>query len=186
MDAELELIRDSLLRRLRVELGSDDGEAAFEQHLLLIIKIHKLAGLNQTVEGEGAGWRQCFQEHFPKEGKPWRAKDAQMLWEDWRVGMLKWETPKRRVTVTHGQPHLHWVREPDGTLCVDLESMWDDYEAMVASFLTLVERDPQRRAVAVWRWHERRWSVRRLSVSTPHLAISASYSATAMGPSSFR
>jgi hypothetical protein len=165
---ELKAIRQSLLRRLRVPVGPEDGEEAFERHILLAVRFHKAAGLNQTIGGEGRGWCQYFDEHFPK-GALWNSGDAQILWEDWRVGLLKWETPKSRIAVTHGQPEAHWYREPRGTLCINLESMWDNFESSVASFLGLLQQDDARRAEAVTRWKARSWIVRQLEVgSSPY------------------
>lgn len=186
LDADLLAIRTSLLRGLRPRkpLGSSDGELAFERHILLAIRFHKAAGLNQTRKGEGVGWCEYFDEHFPKR-PGWSVGDAKVLWDDWRVGLVKWETPKSRVTVTHGRPDAHWHREPDGTLCIDLESMWDDFTRSVDSFVGLLARDEQRRDEAVRRWNERRWIVRHLVVESPrffNLMASAASSATAMAP----
>lgn len=185
-DPDLQGIRDSLLRGLRVELGPEDGDVAFERHILLAVRFHRAAGLNQTVTGEGLGWQQYFDEYFPKRPE-WVPEDETRLWTDWRVGLVKWETPKRGVTVTHGQPEAHWYREPAGTLCVNLESMWDDFEESVESFVDLLERDDARRAEAVGRWHQRSWTVRRLEITPMRLTharldVGAAHSATAMGP----
>ena len=91
-----------------------------------------------------------------------------LLFEDWRIGVVKHECPLSGVTVTHGLPQAHWYREPGGTLCVNLESMWDDFEQAVASFVRLLERDEPRRVEAINRWRKRAWTVRRLVVQPEH------------------
>ena len=163
LEETLSKIRESLLRGLGGKLRPDQGEAAFERHILLAVRVHKAAGLNQTVTGEGKGWCQYFEEHFPKRPER-RPEDAKLLWDDWRVGLVKWEAPKGGVTVTHGQPEAHWYREPDGTLCINLESIWDDFTTSVESFLALLRQDEGRRAEALRRWRERSWVVRQLVI----------------------
>lgn len=186
LEETLSKIRESLLRGLGGKLRPDQGEAAFERHILLAVRVHKAAGLNQTVTGEGKGWCQYFEEHFPKRPER-RPEDAKLLWDDWRVGLVKWEAPKGGVTVTHGQPEAHWYREPDGTLCLNLESMRDDFAASVENFLALLRRDEGRRTEALRRWRERDWVVRQLVIPETHplrgfRSTSAASSATAMAP----
>ncbi|MEX2644660.1 MAG: hypothetical protein WD249_00190 [Gaiellaceae bacterium] len=185
---DIEPIKKSLLRGLRIPLGPKDGDAAFERHILLVVRFHRAARLNQTVTGEGKGWAQFFAEHFPKRPE-WRDSDADLLWTDWRVTLVKDETPASGVTVAHGEPHVHWHREPTGTLCVNLESMWDDFERSVESFLSLLQRDAERRKVAVQRWQSRSWTVRPLAFAPVsgdlvRFTTSAAHSvtATAIGP----
>lgn len=185
---ELGELRESLLRNLRVQLGHHDGDLAFERHILLAVRFHRAAGLNQTVTGEQAGWVQFFEEHFPKRAE-WLPADAKLLFRKWRIGLVKHEAPLSGVTVTHGQPVAHWFREPDGTLCIDLESMWDDFAQAVASFIRLLERDEHRREEALDRWRKRGWTVRKLSIDsgkghdhgwvTIHPALGGAISATA-------
>ena len=162
MDDDVKRIRASLLRKLRVK--PKDGEEAAERHILLAVRFHRAAGLNQTEHGETKGWVQFFDEHFPKR-PGWRTDDAERLWLHWRLGLVKWEAPRKGVTMTHGQPEAHSYREPDGTLCIDLESMWDDFEAAVDSFARRLRVDDERRAHAVERWRKRQWTVRHLVVS---------------------
>ncbi|MGD0274275.1 MAG: hypothetical protein ABSB96_11165 [Gaiellaceae bacterium] len=184
LEETLARIRKSLLRGIGGKLGPDQGEAAFERHILLAVRFHNAAGLNQTVTGEGKGWCEYFEEHFPKRSE-WRPEDAKLLWNNWRVGLLKWEAPKRGVTVTHGQPEAHWYREPDGTLCIDLESMWDEFAVSVTNFLNLLRRDEGRRTEALRRWSERSWCVRQLVIPATHplrnlgVSTSSALSATA-------
>ena len=112
------------------------------------------------------GWKQYFAEHVP-EPIDWDPMDADLLWTQWRIGLVKHETPLRGISVTHGQPQTHWYREPDGTLCINLESMWDAFEGSVESFISLLERDAARRDLAVSRWQGRSWTVRPLVVPAP-------------------
>ena len=187
LETSIDEIRRSLLGGLRVELGPEDGEAAFERHILLAVRFHRAAGLNQTVEGEGKGWCQYFDEHFPKRSE-WKPEDARCLWKDWRVGLVKHETPLKGVMITHGQPRAHWYRVAD-SICIHLDSMWDDFGSSVESFLALLRRDEERRTEAVRRWRERSWTVRQLEFADSHriyefgFNASAASSATAMGPS---
>lgn len=85
MDDDIKAIRMSLLRRLGTgaPLGPDEGEFAFERHILLAIRVHSAAALNQTRSGETKGWIEYFEEHFPKPSG-WNA-------------------------VTHGQPKAHFA-----------------------------------------------------------------------------
>jgi len=190
LDTDLDGIRHSLLRGLRPPgpLGPEDGELAFERHILLAIRFHRAAGLNQRarVGEEGKGWRQYFNEYFPKR-RGWKQGDEQLLWTDWRCGLVKWETPKSKVAVTHGQPDWHWHREPSGTLCINLESMWLDFETSVERFLAALRDDDERRGEAVRRWRERSWTIRPLEVASHPsgltIATSTTQSASAIAPS---
>jgi hypothetical protein len=83
---------------------------------------------------------------------------------------------------------MHWRRDPTGDLCISLESMWDDFEYSVDHFIEFLERTPQRRTVALRRWHERSWTIRPFPVVigsslSEGRGVSASYTAsgTAMG-----
>ena len=86
---ELDGLRASLLHRLRPEvpLGPEEGDAAFDQHVLLAVRIHRAARLCQTVSGEGNGWRQFFVEFFPNDRNG--RSDAILLWKRWRYGLLR-------------------------------------------------------------------------------------------------
>ena len=155
MTDELEQLRTSLLRGLRVDLTPEQGDEAFERHQLLAIRLHRAARLNQTGKGEGAGWQQYFDEHFPRGGT-----HAGLLWENWRVTLLKDEMPGEGVVITHCRPDAHWQPvEPGGRLCLNLESMWDEFEASVDHLVESLRSDAARRKVVLKRWRERRWRV---------------------------
>ncbi len=53
--------------------------------------VHRAARLNQTVSGEGNGWTQFVTDYFPVGRNS--EDDAKLLWVDWRVGLVKEETP---------------------------------------------------------------------------------------------
>jgi hypothetical protein len=179
MDDEVKRLKASLLRRLRI--APKNGDEAAERHILLAVRFHHAAILNQTVTGEGKGWVEFFKDHFPKRSSVRLPDDADRLWLNWRLGLVKGEGPLSGVTMTHGQPEAHWHREPDEALCIDLESMWDDFEASVESFAALLRRNDQRRERAVARWRNSEWAVRRLKVPAgrddlQHVAVSTAMS----------
>lgn len=179
-------LKESLTAGLRTEepLTPEQGDVAFEKHILLAVRFHRASALNAVEHGEGKGWNLYFTEHFPKRPE-WRAGDADLLWERWRGGLVKLETPLSLVTVTHGQPHAHWARERDGSLCLNLESMWDDFDASVDSFIGLLGGDENRRARALDRWRKHSRTVRQLDLASPLSGfIPTVASATAMGPPS--
>ena len=126
-DAELESLRGSLLRNLRRELGPQEGLEAFECHILLAVRIHRAAGLDaRESRSGGQAWRRYVVEYFPP-GRNARS-DADFLWTEWRTRLVKHESPRG---ITHGQSHAHWLPLPEGGFCVNLESMWDDFEYSV-------------------------------------------------------
>ena len=96
--------------------------------------------------------------HFPQDRNS-RA-DAVRLWEHWRLGLVKHEAPRSQVSVTHGQPDLHWKPDGNGALCINLESMWDDYEHAVGSLMRSLESDVSRRADVLKLWEARTWTTR--------------------------
>src|SRR5947208_2407136 len=125
MADDLALMRASLLKGRRVDgaLGPGDGDEAFERHMLLATRIHRAAGLAQRGDGQGEGWVQYFVNYFPPRRS--LADDARLLWNEWRTPLLKHETPGHGVSMTHGQPFVHWQRDQEtGDLCINLESMW--------------------------------------------------------------
>jgi hypothetical protein len=163
---ELDDLRASLLRGRPRELGPDEGDEAFERHILLAVRIHRAARLNQrNLDTEGAGWRRYFVEYFP-DGRNWPA-DADFLWDKWRVGLLKDELPHG---ITHGQSGAHWMRLSAGGICVNLESMWDDFEYSVDRFVQRLREDEPHRKVVLRRLGTRSWTVRPIpTVPSEHL-----------------
>lgn len=160
-DQDLAGIRNSLIGGLRVELTPEQGVEAFERHQLLAIRFHRAARLNDRARDRGGqGWCRYFAEHFPRGDT-----HAELLWDQWRVPLLKDETPGIGVAIAHGQPETHWRPTAFG-LCIDLESMWDDYEQSVDAFVLSLSEDPDRRRVAIKRWRERQWTVEPIQLVT--------------------
>ncbi len=158
---ELLRLRDSLLHNLRRHLGPEDGDEAFDRHILLAVRVHRAAGLNaRKSEGEGAAWQRYFVDYFPAgRNSP---TDADFLWREWRTRLLKHESPRG---IAHGQSHAHWHPLPGGGFCVNLESMWDDFEYSAARFLEALQADESRCEVVLRRWRERSWTVRPIPVA---------------------
>jgi hypothetical protein len=70
------------------------------------------------------------------------------------------------VSITHGQSQLHWRRDAyTGVLVVNLEDLWDDFEASVASLVKALHGDNERRRIVLARWRERTWEVRPVRLS---------------------
>jgi len=92
--------------------------------------------------------------------------------------------PGSGVVITHGQRDAHWrLTEPEQRLCIDLESMWNDYAQSVSRFVVLLRTDAERRQQTLEAWRARRWTVQevtfqRVPGSTPGNIITASLSAT--------
>jgi hypothetical protein len=154
-------LRESLVRGLAVALPeTDPGYAAFERHQLLAIRFHRAARLNAPSEGERAGWRTYFREHFPRGDE-----HAVRLWEDWRCQLVKDELPGKRVAVSHGQPHGHWRIDSKGRLYLNLESMREDFEQSVDSFIAHLESCPERREQTLGMFRTHRSSVQQVEFS---------------------
>jgi len=179
---ELEAIKQALLEGLRIPLTPAQGVEAFARHQLLAIRFHRAARLNQrSSDREGQGWCRFFREHFPRGDA-----HAPLLWGEWRVPLLKDETPGAGIVITHGQGWFHWQMTDVG-LCIDLEPMWNDFEQSVEAFVTSLSADSQRRRAPVERWRDCRWEVKQVTAAAPGLyvstAASVSSTATAIAPS---
>jgi hypothetical protein len=188
MNDELQTLREALLDGLRVELGPDDGRQAFERHQLLAIRFHRAARLNVagTKTGEQRGWCQYFEEHFPRGGE-----HGELLFTRWRTTLLKDEMPGRGVLITHGQAEVHWLMSARG-LVVNLESMWNEFEASVDHLLAALASDDEHRTRVLAHFEKTRWTVRPVEILVPRPvtpvgktqmirpAVSAVASATAM------
>jgi hypothetical protein len=154
--------------------------------MLLAIRFHRAARLNAPELGERAAWRQYFAEHFPRGDE-----HALRLWEYWRNTQVKDEVPGKEVVVSHGQPGAHWqlVVVSDGDtvqteprLFINLESMCDDFEKSVDSFIGLLGRDPVRCASTLENWRKRQWSVvevQEVMIQPPKAGYFTTASATA-------
>lgn len=177
MAPELADLGRSLLEGLRVELAPGDGDEAFRRHKLLVVQIHRAALLNQTGKNEGVGWTQFFVSYFPAGRNS--ASNANLLWRKWRCALVKDGSPRAGVAITHGQPGLHWQTDAHGDLCIDLESMWDDFEGAVARFLQSLDSDPARLAVVLRRWRKQAWAVRPFSAGLQRVVLPGGQSLTA-------
>jgi hypothetical protein len=155
---ELGALHESVTRSLGPALGPEDGDVAFERHKLLAARIHQAAGLAQTGKGDGQGWIQYLTGYFPA-GRRGEA-DAKLLWDEWRCPLLKEGRPGTGVSITHVQPHLHWKRERGGGLCIDLESMWADFEYSVDGLVAFLKAEPGRAKIVLERWRKQSWTVR--------------------------
>jgi hypothetical protein len=157
-DQALDELRASLLRRRPPALGPEDGEEAFRQHQVLATAVHRAVKLIQGgSEGEGAAWIRYFVEFFPP-GRNGR-EEARLLWRDWRTGLVKSETPGPRVKMSHGQSQVHWVRDRDGALGVNLEDMWDDFVQSVDRLIDALRNDKALRAAVFGRFAKQRITV---------------------------
>lgn len=163
-DPDLTKLRESLLRKLRVNLGPGQDNDAFERHQLLAIRFHRAARLNlPNAPSETTGWVQYLEEHFPK-GK----EHAERLWIYWRISLLKNECPGSRVVISHGQPHFHWqIVDPGARLYINLESMWDDFERSVDHFLRMLSTNPERQEAALAWWAKHQYSVQTVRLVHP-------------------
>lgn len=171
LDPDLAHLKAGLLRGLRVDLAPDHGQDAFERHQLLAIRFHRVARLNAPDETEKRGWMRYFGEHFPHGDE-----HAELLWVRWRIALVKDEYPGPGVAISHDQPHAHWKMVEPGGLFINLESMWDDFEKSVESFIAMLGREPQRRVAALEYWATRQYSVQGVAfapaVATASLATS--------------
>lgn len=95
-------------------------------------------------------------DHFPAGRNA--ELDARLLFSDWRSRLLKCNAPGPGIAITHGQPVLHWQRDQNGRLCLNLEDAWDDYTASVESFAARLRASPRRKIVLA-RWRKQRWVV---------------------------
>lgn len=156
-------------------LGPDEGVEAFRAHKLLASDVHRAAKLNahKRDKTETEQWVRYITEHFPEPRNS--EADARLLWTDWRIALLKRNTLGSGITITHGQSKAHWFREPDGTLCLNLEDIWDDYAASVEHFIAEARQaSPERRAAVLKRWRKNTWGVRELLTRGGATAMSAS------------
>ena len=102
MADKLEELKSSLLHRLRfpTPLGPDEGDAAFDQHVLLATKIHRAALLqpDRGTAGKARGRIQFLSAYFPagRNGEG----DAQLP-----VGRLANRTREGSCTGGRGQHH---------------------------------------------------------------------------------
>jgi hypothetical protein len=180
MEDELRSLRAQLLAHRSEPLEPSQGAEAFQQHKLLAATVHQASKLDARAhESETGAWLRYVTSHFPAQRNS--EQDARVLWTDWRTSLLKHGAPGPSVLITHGQPAAHWLRDGSGRLCIDLESMWDDFAASVRQFVAFLRTPPDRREVALER------ALRsHVTVEIVHLtSISAPASGWAGPPSTF-
>jgi hypothetical protein len=153
MDAELQRLLDRLLWRLHVPLTHEDGDEAFERHILLAVHLTRAADLFGAGDAGRSRWVDFLTNYFP-DG-PYSEDVARALWDDWRNGLVHDVAP-RGLAVTHLHPEWH-LRRPEGRLCVDLESMGSHFEHAVRRAVGSLEDDASRREVVLTRWMD--WEV---------------------------
>jgi hypothetical protein len=176
---ELDELQQALVRPLGSRLGPEEGDLAFERHMLLAARIHRAARMVQTHNGDGSGWIEYVTCYFPPERNG--DVDAKLLWVEWRTRLLKDATPGEGVVITHGHRDCHWKRETGGTgaLCVNLESMWDDFVYSVEKMVKRLRDEPDRRRIVIERWRSRSWTVRPFASQQSSVPISPASSVTA-------
>jgi hypothetical protein len=173
-------LREALLRGRPPRLEPGEGNEAFQQHKLLASAVHRAARLDQRAsESETDAWVRYVAEQFPPGRND--AADAKRLFAHWRTPLLKDDTPGAGLVITHGQPALHWQRDGDGRLCIDLESMWADFESSVDHLIEYLRTTPDRRIVALKRWRESAWSVQAFQFASVSNATMPVSGASAMG-----
>jgi hypothetical protein len=74
--------------------------------------------------------------------------------------------PGRGVAITHCQPAAHWQMTELG-LCVNLESMWDDFESSVDRFIGSLARNGDRRTRTLEFFDKTRWTVQAVEITVP-------------------
>lgn len=154
-------LRASLLRRPRPNLRPDQGDEAFDQHILLAAAVHRAANLFRGGR-DGEAWCKYVTKFFP-EGRN-APEDADTLWVSWRTSLLKDEHPV--VPIMHGRSDMHWRRE-NGYPVLNLEDAWDDYQHSVERFIEHLRLHRDDRRNALRRWRDRSWTVRQLRLD-PH------------------
>jgi hypothetical protein len=82
---------------------------------------------------------------------------------------LKDDTPGPGIAITHGQPSIHWQRDQQGRLCLNLEDAWDDYAASVTSFVARLGSS-SRRKIVLKRWKQQHWVVEAFISATGAIA----------------
>lgn len=147
-DADLVELRKWLLDGAAPSLRPDQGREAFDAHRDLATLIHRAMRLDaHRNESETDAWVRYFAEHFPAGAND--PGDARLLFAKWRTCLVKDSTTGAGIAITHGQPHVHRKRDAAGRLCLDLESMWAEFEHSIDQFLAYLHAHPDRRKIAV-------------------------------------
>ena len=181
MDDELRSLRELLTSHRPGRLAPHQGAEAFMQHKLLASTIHQATRLDaRAADSETGGWVRYFTSYFPEPRNS--ESDAKFLWTDWRTSLLKDGAPGPAILLTHGQPAIHWQRDSIGRLCIDLESMWADFDISVDTFLEAVESSPDRRGVVLQRAERSQVTVEIVQISGIGAAASGWVPGVSMTP----
>jgi hypothetical protein len=130
----LRALRASLLGDRAPVLKPGESEEALRQHKILASAIHRASILHASKsDNEARGWVRYMSDFFPSGRNA--PSDAHILFGDWRTDLLKRGAPGLYVTVTHGQSVIHWQRDDQNRLCINLEDMWDEFETSVDNFI---------------------------------------------------
>jgi hypothetical protein len=169
-------LRESLLRRGCPQVQS--GEEAFDQHVLLAVRLHRVSRLHMSGKTDTDGWVSYVTSFFPEGHND--PRDAHVLWRVWRCTLLKDELPV--IPISHGQSHGHFRHDVHGRLYLNLEDLWADYEHSVERFIEHLREHDDRRKVAVDRWRQRAWRVEAVTFSDEPSAEYATTTASVTPP----
>jgi hypothetical protein len=158
-------LREALLKSRPAPIPLDEGWRAFDAHKLLASQVHRASLLAKVGDAnETTHWISYVTEYFPAGHN--NAADAKLLWKEWRTDLLKRDCPGDFVVMTHGKSEMHWRREGD-RLCIDLESMWDDFADSVDQFITYLAHTPERQRITLQRLQDSSWTVQMFSSLSP-------------------
>ena len=171
----LQRLQQQALKARPRKLGPHEGDEAFQQHKLLAVEIQKVTLLDKRKgndpESETSTWARYFERCFPPGRND--PADARILFDDWRTSLIKKGAPGERVVVTHGQGFVHWTRDARDRLCIDLESMWDDFEYSLGEFIEYLRDTPDRRAIVLDRAKKATWMVQQFTPRNIDALVSA-------------
>jgi len=123
------------------------------QHVLLASVVHNAGRLDHRgADSETEAWVRYLTRYFPPGRNS--GPDARLLWTDWRTSLLKKQAPGPGVLTTHGHSPVHWGRDRQGRLCINLEDMWADFANSVDAFIDSMRTAPDRRSIAIRRARE--------------------------------
>jgi hypothetical protein len=159
-DDALAALRATLLRNVppRV-LPPDHGDEAFQSHKLLSGEVLRASKLDQTQsESETDAFVRYVTTYYPAGRGRGDAATARLLFTDWRTSLTKLDAPGARVPITQSQPLLHWQRDQEGRVCLNLEDAWADFVFSVGEFVDFVSQSA-RHKIILKRAREHDWHV---------------------------
>ncbi|HEY3959276.1 MAG TPA: hypothetical protein VGL68_02070 [Solirubrobacteraceae bacterium] len=158
-------LQEALLKSRPAPIPLDDGWRAFDAHKLLASQVHRASLLARAGDAnETTYWISYVTQYFPAGRN--NAADAKLLWKEWRTDLLKRDCPGDFVVMTHGKPDMHWQRAGN-RLCIDLESMWDDFVYSVDKFIKYLANTPEREKITLQRLEGSSWTVQMFSNLSP-------------------